>query len=185
MSRAYQISSLILCVILFAAAGCTSSQVRLRYVPSTAAQISPEIQPGSTFGLVQFADKRTTSTIGIDDGKDLTPVSNVAAWVTHGIEQKLRQQGAIAQYVLNENQLDNVAVRVSGSITKLWVQRISPGKYQGDITLRVKINNTPPTTYTASVTRQGVPYMDNIEPLLAELLNEALTPVIPKILSAQ
>ena len=185
MSRAYKISILLLCVILFAATGCTSSQVRLRYVPAATTQISPEIQPGNTFGLIQFADKRTASNIGIDDGKNLTPVSNVAAWVTHGIEQKLQQNGATVHYVLNASQLENTSVRVSGSITKLWVQHISAGKYQGDITLKVKINNNPPTTYTASVTRQGVPYMNNIEPLLAELLNEALTPVIPQILAAQ
>lgn len=185
MSRAYQISILILCVILFAATGCTSSQVRLRYLPTTTTQISPEIQPNSTFGLVQFADNRSTPNIGIDDGKDLTPVSNVAAWVTHGIEQKLQQKGAAVHYVLKGNQLENATVRISGSISKLWVRHISAGKYQGDITLRIKINNTPPTTYTASVTRQGVPYMDNIEPLLADLLNEALTPVIPQIIAAQ
>lgn len=184
MFRAHHFAVLLLCAVILTTAGCTSSQVRLRYLPDEA-QNATTIQTNTTYGLVQFADNRTTPNIGIDDGKNLSPVSNVASWVTHGLEQKLVQKGAVVHYVLSEKQLKNVPVRISGTISKLWVQRLSAGKYQGDMVLTISINDNPPTTYSASVTRQGVPYMNNIEPLLAELLNEALTPAIPHLLATR
>lgn len=184
MFRAYRSLVLLFCAVLLTITGCASSQVRLRYVPA-------EELPAVTFmqheqiGLVQLADARPTQILGIDKGKELTAVSNVAAWVTRGLEKELIRQGATVNYVLGAQQIANLPTRVTGSIDKLQVTPLSVGEYRGELTLTIAINDDLPTTYKATVVKQGVPYTNIIEPLLAELLQEAIAPAVPTILAAK
>lgn len=184
MLRAHRSLVLLLCAVLLTITGCASSQVRLRYVPT-------EELPAVTFmqheniGLVQFTDARPTQILGIDKGKELTAVSNVAAWVTRGLEKELKRQGATVTYVLSTQQITDIPTRVTGTISKLQITPLSAGEYRGELTLTIAINDDLPTTYKATVVKQGVPYTNIIEPLLAELLQEAIAPAVPTILAAQ
>lgn len=184
MLRAHRSLVFILCAALLTITGCASSQVRLRYVP--AEQLQPvQKQQTANIGLVQFTDARPTQILGIDKEKELTPVSNVAAWVTRGVENELIRHGATVKYVLSPNQVTTLPTRVTGTITQLQITPLSAMEYRGELTLAIAINDALPTTYRATVVKQGVPYTNIIEPLLAELLQEAISPAIPAILAAQ
>ncbi|OBQ50265.1 YajG family lipoprotein [Halodesulfovibrio spirochaetisodalis] len=184
MFRAYQALIFILCAAVLALSGCASSQVRLRYVP---AEQLPAVstQHKATIGLVQFTDKRSSNALGTDKGKTLTPVSNVAAWVTHGLENELARHGAAVDYVVSPSQIEDLPVRVTGTIAHLKIIPLSAAEYRGELTLTIAVNEGLPTTYKATVQKQGVPYTNIIEPLLAELLQEALNPSIQTILTAR
>jgi uncharacterized lipoprotein YajG len=184
MFRAHRFLVFILCAVLLTISGCASSQVRLRYVPAEDLP-AVEKQHKATIGIVQFTDARTTKILGTDNNKELTPVSNVAAWVTRGLENELTRQGATVEYVLSTSQIEKLPTRVTGTITQLKVTPISAGEYRGALTITVGVNNGLQTTYRATVIKQGVPYTNIIEPLLAELLQEAINPAVPMILSAQ
>lgn len=184
MFHMYRPFAFILCVVLLICSGCASSQVRLRYVPE---KDLPTIQAQhtDTIGLVQFADKRPFQALGIDNGKELTPVSNVAAWVTKGVENELIRHGASVEYVLSTQQIKHIPVRVTGTIAELRIIPLSVGKYRGELTLTIAVNEGLPTTYKSTIEKQGVPYTNILEPLLAELLQEAINPAIPVIFAAR
>jgi len=184
MLRAHRSLLLLLCAALLTISGCASSQVRLRYVPAEELP-AVSVMQHENIGLVQFTDARPTQILGIDKGKELTPVSNVAAWVTRGLQNELMRQGAKVEYVLNAQQIANQSTRVTGTIDNLQITPLSMGEYRGELTLTVSINEGLPTTYRATVVKQGVPYTNIIEPLLAELLQEAIAPAVPTILAAK
>lgn len=184
MFRAHRSLVFILCAVLLTISGCTSSKVRLRYVP-TEQLPAVQTQHKATVGLVQFTDARTTIILGIDKDKELTPVSNIAAWVTRGLENELVRHGATVEYVISPNQIKTLPTRVTGTITQLHVTPLSVGEYRGELTITIGVNNGLQTTYRATVVKQGVPYTNIIEPLLAELLQEAINPAVPMILAAK
>ncbi|SIO00819.1 YajG family lipoprotein [Halodesulfovibrio marinisediminis] len=184
MLGAHRSLVLLLCAALLTISGCASSQVRLRYVPADKLP-AVQTQHHANIGLVQFTDTRPTQVLGIDQGKELAPVSNVAAWVTRGLENELVRQGAAVTYVISPDQIKTLPTRVTGTITQLQVTPLSAMEYRGELTLTIAINDDLPTTYKATVVKQGVPYTNIIEPLLAELLQEAITPAIPTIFATQ
>ncbi|MCT4628214.1 hypothetical protein [Halodesulfovibrio sp.] len=184
MFRMYRPFVFILCAALLILSGCASSQVRLRYVPEKDLPVV-QVQHTDAIGLVQFADKRSSKILGVDKGKELTPVSNVAAWVTRGVENELVRHGASVEYVLSTQQIKKFPVRVTGTIAELRIVPLSVGKYRGELTLTIAVNDGLPTTYKSTVEKQGVPYTNIIEPLLAELLQEAINPAIPVIFAAK
>lgn len=184
MFRAHRSLVFILCAVLLTISGCASSKVLLRYVPANELP-AVQKQHKATVGLVQFTDARPTLVLGIDKDKELTPVSNVAAWVTRGLENELVRHGATVEYVISPSQVKTLPTRVTGTIKQLQVTPLSAAEYRGELTLTIRINDDLPTTYRATVIKQGVPYTNIIEPLLAELLQEAITPAVPIILAAQ
>ncbi|WP_027361272.1 hypothetical protein [Halodesulfovibrio aestuarii] len=182
MFRAHRSLVFILCAVLLTISGCASSKVLLRYVPANELP-AVQTQHNANVGLVQFTDARSTLILGIDNGKEITPVTNVAAWVTRGLENELVRQGATVEYVLTPNQIASFPTRVTGTISQLKITPLSVAEYRGEMTLSIAVNNGLPTTYKATVIKQGVPYTNIIEPLLAELLQEAITPAVPIILA--
>ena len=173
---------MVICILAVTLAGCTSSQVRLRYLPeSELAAVT--MKHNTSVGLVQFTDARPTRQLGEDDGKALMPVSNVAAWVSHGLEDQLTRHGVFVDYVLAMAQLPPTNI-VTVTVEQLTITPLSQMEYKGEITLNIAVNDGLPTTYKASLVKQGVPYTNIIEPLLAELLNDVLNAAVPEILSA-
>ncbi|MCG8532062.1 MAG: hypothetical protein MI749_15555 [Desulfovibrionales bacterium] len=182
MVRMPKIVIWLVCCSIIAVAGCTHSQVRLRYLPE-ANMDSVTMQHNISIGLVQFKDARPEPALGNSNGKQLMPVSNVAAWITHGLEAQLMRHGIAVEYVLNTKQVTKNNW-ITGKVEQLTVTRLMPGKFKGELTVKIAVNGGLATTYKASLVKQGVPYTNIVEPLLAELVNDMLQAAVPEILSA-
>ena len=176
-------TGLLLALAFLAAACATSNVIPLQYVALPDAKLSCD---NRSVTVVTFADKRSTSAVGVDaEGNFYPPDRNVARWVTDALADELR--GYTCQ-VIQSDVAHGDGMVISGEIREALVRRVSFTTYQGRMIIQMNLTRPDGSIvmkeYVAQSEVTDAPSKKVYAEMLREELQDIMSRAVPELIRA-